>query len=114
EAIVAWDVLAARKDSSVQSIAESMKRVLGGPDTWYAGFEDPEKYRFLRYRVPLTDSIGFERMFAQITNEDLRAKAILDRTMLWYDQDQIVRAAKYFNKLQGLHLSDMKLFADIK
>ena len=114
EAIVAWDILTTRKDSSVQTIAESMKRVLGGPDSWYAGFSDPEKYRFLRYRVALTDSVGFEKMLIQIANEDLRAKAILDRTLLWYERDQISRAAKYYNKLQGLHLSDMKLFADIK
>ncbi|HRI79034.1 MAG TPA: hypothetical protein PLR06_05805, partial [Cyclobacteriaceae bacterium] len=35
-------------------------------------------------------------------------------SLQWYDRDQIRLSAQYFNKLQGLHLTDLNLFADIK
>src|SRR5205814_956719 len=47
-------------------------------------------------------------------NEDLRAKAILDRSKKWFSRDDISRAIRYFQKLQGLHLADMRLFDDIQ
>lgn len=114
EAIIAWDSISRGKDSLFHATAESMKRVLGAPPSWYGDFTEKEKYQYLRYRVPTDDSVSFERLVNQITNEDLRAKALLDRSKKWFSQDEIARASRYFQKLQGLHLTDTRLFTDIK
>ncbi len=112
--IVAWDTVAIKKDSSVQAMSESMKRVLGGPVSWYEGFTDKEKYRYTRYRIGLEDSVGFERLVAHIKDENLHARAILDRAKKLFMQDEISSAARMYRKLQGLHLDDLLLFSEIK
>ncbi|CAN5296166.1 hypothetical protein BH09BAC3_BH09BAC3_18330 [soil metagenome] len=114
EAIVAWDTLRSSKDSLVRSLSESMTRVLAGPPAWYHDFTEKEKYLYLRYRISPDDSIQFSVLLNQITDEDLKAKAILDRSKKLFDLDEISQAARVYNKLQGLHLTDMQLFSKIK
>ena len=113
-AIIAWDSLGHRKDSVIQSASESMKRVLAAPVSWFGDMSDKEKYQFIRYRITLEDSAQFTRLISQLSNEDLKAKAILDRSRKWFAQDEILKAAQAYQKLKGLHLTDMRLFADIK
>ena len=114
ESIIAWDTLRSRKDSTTHAMAESMVLVLACPVSWYNDLKEKEKYQYLRYRVPLEDSLQFERLLNQITSEDLKAKALLDRSKKWFSRDEIPRAVRYYQKLQGLHLKDMQLFDDIK
>lgn len=114
KAIISWEILAHEKDSLMQSIAESTKRVLGAPDDWFNDLTEKEKYQFLRYRVPLTDSVRFDRLLNQIKNEDFKATAILDRSKKWFAQDEILSALHTHQRLQGLHLTDTQLFANIK
>jgi tetratricopeptide (TPR) repeat protein len=114
EAVIAWDTLRTRKDSVVHQLAESMVLVLACPPSWFADLKENEKYLYLRYRVPIGDSLGFESLVKQIPNENLRAKAILDRSKKWFARDETARAIRYFQKLQGLHLTEMRLFDDIK
>ena len=114
EAIIAWDTLGHRKDSIIKSTSESMKRLLAAPVSLFVDLSEKEKYQFIRYRVPLEDSAQFIRLLNQLTNEDLKAKAILDRSKKWFAQDEISRAASNYRRLQGLHLTDMRLFSDIK
>ena len=114
ESIIAWDTLRSRKDSVTHAMAESMVLVLACPVSWYNDLKEKEKYQYLRYRVPLEDSLQFERLLTQIISEDLKAKALLDRSKKWFSRDEIARAVRYYQKLQGLHLTDMRLFDDIK
>lgn len=114
EAVVAWDTLGKTKDPAVHSMAESMKRVLAGPVSWYNDFSEQEKYRYLRYRVSLEDSIQFGILLAQINDEDLKAKAILDRSKRYFDMDEAMKAARLFQGLQGLRLTDQQVFAEVK
>jgi hypothetical protein len=114
ESIVAWDTLSHPKDSLTRLMTESMKRVLAAPENWFKDLSEKEKYQYLHYRVALEDSVQFERLIRQINNEDFRAKAILDRSRKWFAQDETGRAARVFSKLQGLHLTDNRLFAEIK
>ena len=114
KALVAWDTLGKRADTVTQSLAESMKRVLAAPRSWFKDFSENEKYQYIRYRIPVEDSLQFDRCLAQITSEDLKAKAILDRAKTWFSLDEVERSARCYNKLQGLHLTDMNLFSDIK
>ncbi len=114
EAIIAWDTLSHRKDSLIQFTSESMKRVLAAPISWFGNLTEKEKYQFIHYRIRLDDSVLFTRLIDQLSNEDLKAKAILDRSKKWFAQDEIIKAAQVYQKLKGLHLTDMRLFADIK
>ncbi|HWA34362.1 MAG TPA: hypothetical protein VG737_09550 [Cyclobacteriaceae bacterium] len=112
--IVAWDTVATKKDSTVKVMSESMKRVLGGPASWYDGFTDKEKYRYVRYRIGLDDTVTFDKLVVQIKDENFHARAILDRAKKLFAQDEISRAANMYRKLQGLHLDDVALFSEIK
>ncbi|MBY0435627.1 MAG: hypothetical protein K2U26_16120 [Cyclobacteriaceae bacterium] len=113
-AIVAWDTLGKRNDTLTRNMAESMKRVLAAQESWLVDFTEKEKYQYLRYRVATEDSIVFNRVLSKLQNEDLKARAILDRSKKYFELDKIKLAAIVFKKLQGLHLTDTRLFADIK
>lgn len=114
EAIVAWDTLSQAKDTTRYALAESMKRVLAAPEDWFPGLSETEKLYYALYRVPLTDSSLFQRLVRQIKDEDLRAKAYLNRARQYFRIDENTLAAREFHHLVGLHLRDTELFAEIK
>lgn len=114
EAIVAWDTISQRKDSVQHELGESMKRILAAPASWFNELSETEKLYYALYRISLSDSSEFFGLVRQIRNEDLRAKAYLNRAREYYRVDEIVMAAKQFKHLQGLHLTDTELFAEIK
>jgi tetratricopeptide (TPR) repeat protein len=114
EALIAWDTLSQRKDSVIRELGESMKRVLGAPQSWLDSFSDAERLYFALYRVPITDTAAFDRLASKIKNEDLRAKAYLNRARQYFAVDEVRLAASAFRHLQGLHLTDTELFAEIK
>lgn len=114
EALIAWDTLSQRKDSVIRELGESMKRVLGAPPSWLDDLTETERLYFALYRVPMSDTAAFIRLTAKIKNEDLRAKAYLNRAREYFALDEIRSAAKEFRRLQGLHLTDTELFAEIK
>lgn len=113
EAIVAWDTLSKAKDTTRYALAESMKRVLAAPAEWFAGLSETEKLYYALYRIPLTDSTLFQKLVGQIANEDLRAKAYLNRARQYYRIDEGALAARQYRHLSGLHLKDTELFAEI-
>lgn len=114
EAIIAWDTLSQRKDSALHEMAESMKRVLAAPPSWFEDLSDPERLYYALYRIPLNDSVLFRRAVNQIRDEDLRAKAYLNRAREYYRLDDIRQAARQYLNMKGLHLKDTELFAEIK
>jgi len=114
EAIIAWDTISHRKDTTLHEVSESMKRALAAPSSWFKDLTDREKLYYALYQIPLGDSALFNRMIAQITNEDLRARAYLNRAKKHFTKDEGVLAAKQYGHLQGLHLTDTRLFAEIK
>jgi hypothetical protein len=109
-ALIAWDTLRSQKDSTV----ESMKRVLAGPASWFKSFSDKEKYSYLRYRISLEDSAQFKVCLTQLTDEDLKARAILDRSKRYFSVDELGPAIQIFKNLEGLHITNAQLFSDIK
>lgn len=114
EAIITWDSVSRRKDSVMSELSESMKRVLAAPETWFDDFSETEQVYYALYRIPLADSTSFNRLIRRISNEDLRAKAYLFRAKKYYAADEIKAAARQYGRLQGLHLRDTELFAEIK
>jgi len=45
EAIITWDSVGHRKDSAMQVLGESMKRVLAAPQSWFGDLSETEKIR---------------------------------------------------------------------
>jgi hypothetical protein len=114
EAIIAWDTLSKAEDTARYELAESMKRVLGAPQEWFGDLTETEKLYYSLYRIPLSDSTLFQKLVRQISNEDLRAKAYLNRARQHYRLDEVKLAARQYHHLSGLHLTDTELFAEIK
>ncbi|MBL7847438.1 MAG: hypothetical protein JNL40_08225 [Cyclobacteriaceae bacterium] len=114
EAIVAWDTISHRQDTTLRARAESMKRVLGAPAAWFNDLTETEKLYYTLYRIPLSDSTLFNRLAGQIKDEDLRAKAFLNRARRYFTIDETILAARQYGHLQGLHLRDTELFAEVK
>jgi len=114
EAIIAWDTLSKAGDTTRYELAESMKRVLAAPADWFGNLSETEKLYFSLYRIPLSDSSLFQKLVRQISNEDLRAKAYLNRARQYYRMDEVGMAARQYHHLTGLHLTDTELFAEIK
>lgn len=114
EAIIAWDTISQRGDTALHELGESMKRVLAAPPSWFEDLSETERLYYALYRIPLSDSSLFNRSVQQIRNEDLRAKAYLNRAREYYRIDDVQRAARQYTYLKGLHLTDTELFAEIK
>lgn len=114
EAIVNWDSIARRKDSTLHVLGESMKRVLAAPPAWFNELNESERLYYALYRIPPGDSALFNRLITQIVNEDLRAKAYLNRARQYFAVDELPSAARQYAHLKGLHLRDTELFAEIK
>lgn len=114
EAIIAWDTISRRKDPALNALGESMKRVLAAPPSWFVDLTEREKLYYALYQIPLADTVLFKTLVNHISDEDLRAKAFLNRARKFYNQDAIGQASRQFQQLQGLHLTDTRLFVDIK
>jgi len=114
EAIVAWDSLKSQGDTTQVTMAESSLRVLGLPDEFVNKFTDADKYQYCRYRIPLSDSSSFIKVMLSINDNDLKAKAIVDRTKKLLRHDDLKSATRVFQKINGIKMSDKKLFEDFK
>ncbi len=114
EAIVAWDSLKSQGDTTQLAMAESSLRVLGLPERFVKNFTDADKYQYCRYRIPLSDSSTFIKVITTIKNNDLRAKGIIDRTKKLLRHDDVTLAARVFQQINGIEMSDKKLFEDFK
>lgn len=113
EAIMAWDSVAAQNDVATQQIAEQIIQVLNVNASQAVTLPDPEKYQFCRYKLPLSDSITFNRIVNSFQNVNYKAQALLDRTNALLKADRLIEAISTFNKISGLQLTDKKLFESI-
>ena len=71
------------------------------------------KYGFCRYRIPLSDSMLFNKISKAIIDEELYAMAVYDRSKKWFDQDEPNQAISCLLKLKDAVLKNKKLAEDI-
>jgi Tfp pilus assembly protein PilF len=112
-AIPLWKSLLNSKDTIVRLQAATYLKVLELPVAKYQTLTDKEKYGLLHYRVSLTDSALFQKISESISDKDIRAKAIFERSVKWYQQDELSLALDYLALLRGMKLRDKKLADDI-
>lgn len=109
-----WQELSFSADSMRAAQATAMLQVLNLPNSQLSDASDEVKYQFLKYRVPLSDSITFWFTVRDIQNQELKVKAILDRSKKWYALDEVQGAIFTLEKAKGLKFADKNLFDEIR
>lgn len=112
--IFVWDSLQRSGDTLVAKLATKMVRVLASPESFVPRFADDEKYAYTKYRLNASDSVALERIANTIINENYRAHAWLEYSKKLYDQDELVRAIRAFEKIKGLTLTERSLYEEIQ
>jgi hypothetical protein len=114
ESLIAWDSVARSGDEAMQRIGSQMLRLLTLPQTELSSLSDPEKYQYCRYRIPLRDSVAFQRLVSTLENDNYRAQAILDRSHRYLEANQLVAATTLFGRMKDLELTDEQLYNEAR
>lgn len=113
EAVVLFDSV---KNSmpDLKALAESAIRALAVEKRLVRDLVDVEKYMYCRYRISYADSLEFNSISSAISDPDWKARAILDRSKKLLDWDELFSAINMYNQLNGIAMSDAKLFEAIR
>jgi len=95
-------------------LVESVQRTLAIDKKLIGQLSDMEKYSFCRYRLGYQDSVDFMVITSAISDPDWKARAILDRSKKLFVWDDLLAAIRMYNQLNGIAMSDKKLFEDIQ
>jgi hypothetical protein len=101
QAFVSWDSLSRSNDKVVAAFAAKMKKVLLSKNSEVATLSNEEKYYFCRYKIAMTDSLLFDRTVNAITDEKLKARAIVDRGKKWFSLDETGRSFRQLQQVSG-------------
>ncbi len=112
-AIPLWQELAQLKDTVVAQQAALYLRIITNTTKEILTQSDQEKYAFCKYRISLNDSSTFNQVLPSISTENIRARAILDRSKKWFALDEMIIAIDYLSLLKGMKLTDKNLADDI-
>lgn len=113
EAITQWDSLKRSNDSTLRPMAQQMINALAAPVTLVDRLSENEKYLYCLYRLQPPDTISFNKMINQISNEDLKARALLDMGRKYFEMGETISAIKIFQKITGLKIQDQSLQENI-
>lgn len=101
ESVVAWDSLKVKTDSLISLLAVRMSNALKGSIT-----NDEETYIYTRYRLSVADSAKLFAMIPTISDDNIKAKALLDFALRLYNLDKPSAALYSLQRIVGLELSD--------
>ena len=113
EAIIQWDSLKTNPDSTFQLMARQMTNALAAPPALVRQLSDNEKYLYSLYRIYPPDTLSFNSIIAQITNEDLKARAVLDMGKKYFEMGEVTDAVNLFQKINGMKIQDRTLGEEI-
>src|SRR6478736_1589425 len=99
QAFASWDSLSHFNDKSIAAFASMMKKVLLSKNSEVVALSDEEKYYFCRYKIGMSDSLFFEKTANGIDNENLRVRAMVDRSKEWFALDESGRASKMLQQV---------------
>ena len=112
DAAILWDSLSRSPDSSYRVPAEKIKAFLKTTSAQVATLSDENKYLYCRYKISLEDSTQFLKVVNSISNEELKARALVEYSKKWYALDEHEKAARYLNLLEGLTPSKESTLAE--
>lgn len=114
DALIAWDSVETSADGSEQQMATEIKKILtsGIRDAMF--FSDPHKYQFCRYRLNAFDTVVFNQVVQTFSDDNYKAMALLDMARRQFDWNEMNKAIRYFNMVNGLQLTDETLYSSIR
>lgn len=105
-AIVAWDTLRPGIDSlTTSTLAARMKNVLNTPFSAVATLPDEDKFAYSLYRLSIADSAAFTQLLSLITDDEWKARTLLERSSMLYRADETSSAVRVFQQIQGLQMT---------
>ncbi len=110
---LAWDSLQRSPDSVIQAHARKMIEVLSVSTQQALLLNDEEKYEYARHGFTLDDEESFETFISIISDQELRARAIVDRSKKWDEADETGLAMQTLAMTKGLQLRDPSLYEEI-
>jgi len=113
-ALEAWTAVKADSNANLTEVADQMIKILAIPPGLVDKLSDSEKFQFLSYRTRISDTTVFKRVAATITDETIRAKAIVDMTKRLLEADQLRSAINMYNLVGGLQLKDKGVYDEIR
>ena len=114
EAIVAWDSLGRKNEATVKFLADLSKRALGAPVTFFKNLSDEERYAYCRYRLKADETEVFEKLYKDISNDDLRAQTIFDHASKLFNSGKYTEAIRIFGMLEGIPITREDLYHNIQ
>lgn len=104
----AWADLLENGPEELQPMATYMLQLYtaGSPEL----LNEQAKYHFVHFTSSRYDSATLRDQVASIENPDLQARAILDISRRWFEQDQLLTAIQWFDLLAGRQIRDEEVF----
>ncbi|HZY80855.1 MAG TPA: hypothetical protein VFE50_15130, partial [Cyclobacteriaceae bacterium] len=102
-AITAWDSVRAGKDTTTIALAQRILNVLLQSSI---PASDEDKYVYARYKLTAADSARYFELVPTISNDNTKAKTLLDLAQKNYAIDNPRAALKGLQRIVGLELTD--------
>jgi hypothetical protein len=109
----AWQELLTSSDTTFQSIAKSFIKIYSTSPIDFSSLNDLQKYQYTYFRIPVLDTIAFNKVVATIFDTDLKAKAILDKSKKLWEVDEPQAAANMISKLQDTNLRNKTMYDEV-
>ena len=106
EALISWDSVRVMADTTTIELATTMRHALEVPSAMTITLNNEELYAYARYRLSVADSNQVFLLINQITNDDLKAKTLLDLAQKCLAIDKPAAALKNLQRIVGLGLTD--------
>lgn len=112
-ALILWDSVRHSTDTSQVTFAKRIVNVLKSNTTQALTLSDNDKYNYCRYKISHSDTTSFWKIVSTIKNEELKARAILDLSKKWYQQDEAQISFEIIKRVKGLKLTDKNTYNQI-
>ena len=113
QALIAWDSLRRSGDPEIQKHATNTIALLKATPQQALSFTDKEKFEFSRHRFSADQEVDFEKFINTITDQEIRARAVVDRSKRLEETDDTGLALGAFSLVKGLKLADKNLYEEI-
>ncbi len=113
-AIENWMMLAQSDDEGVKQMTDQMLKIYALTEETLKEAKESEKYLYARYLQTAQDSIAFEGLLETITDNNYKAKAILDMAQKQWKRNYREQAISTYRKVEGLEISDRDLFEELQ
>lgn len=113
EAIVAWEALKQQGGEDEKAMADRILRILTLTPAQAMIADDADKYYFSRYHIGIRDTTFFKRLTLTFSNSNYKAQALLDMSRKLLRSGHTRAAVSFFQQINGLELTDKKLYDDV-